>query len=1201
MGLKILFRIFLVIMCSSECIYAFNESLPQERKEACGANGVCHCSRLKHSKFEVDCYGNIHNIPSNIPANTSVLLIQNTPLRDIPANAFSGLSNLHNLTLSYNSIDHLHDASFHGITNTAILSLNDNNLRILPEKVFDRLPLLETLNVESSYLQTIPRNGFRQLPELTQLTFGNNSIDMLHPGTFRNLSKLEILKLDYNKINLIQEGTFEGLLKVYLLYLSNNELKTLSKNVFKELVLLEYLELSYNMLTDIQVGCFEGLQKLRFLFLNSNKLRSLSARLFEGLSSLEKLNLKGNQITILQEGNFVGLSSLYQLNLSCNSISTIGNGSFHGLQNLHYMDLSVNNLQVLPTKGFSDLNYLETLYLQTNKINMLQNGNFDGLSNVTFLDLSANNISQIIPGTFNHTDMFYLETLFLQRNKLTIIHRDAFIGLDMLLFLCLYSNQIHQIEDDVFFLRNLRYIYLFENNLTDITGNPFRSKVMKELHLYGNEIRTFEPESLTTIPVKAKIYISCDSLFSLPINTNHDKIQCVNPLSLPSITQSHVIANALKVDGFNCTKIQIIDFYTCKPCEPGTYGDTILGGCHSCPVGGFFQDEIAQTKPSQPNWKIACKLCNEGTYVKAGHGISAKDCEVCPEGTNQSIAAGYRACYCKKNYARKDRYGPCFICLEEGLDCKQEFQTLLPGYMWDWKIPNANLTDYKKFVDNLQVENDSVATHTNYTGEMPRIFECPRTESCPNNNDSITGNCAKGYTGWLCTNCESNFYSVLTSCVPCPSKAILAIESFVFFFVCGLTCFLLSWQIKRKTDKEMDTRSFIDVLIARVKILLGFYQVIGEIFISLHDVNWTGPLVIMGKLISAFEINIVRLFVRPRCIDDKLDLNPKIQFIIGATSPVVIFLIPFLYYQAKKLYVYIRFTLAFRLSLRSHFENLKACFFACVIVLWFVIYPPVCSVIFSLYPLSCKTFPLNHDKTYNITRLRSDFDVDCTGLRAYHISAFILTAAYVIAFPAGLLLVLCKYHLRCSTDESCGTDDPSFGNDDSTTASLNINSANHLPTTTPPPPWLNFLSENYKTKFWYWEIVELSRKVTQTLLITLFGWEDRLTVIITTCISVLFLLLHARYRPMKSSYEQGLQMFSLTVIFINVIVAANEFPEEHDDSISVILVILNVIVLVIIAGELLVTIVVHIKHFGIISFVVVSIRRLRASAMSKSD
>lgn len=44
-------------------------------------------------------------------------------------------------------------------------------------------------------------------------------------------------------------------------------------------------------------------------------------------------------------------------------------------------------------------------------------------------------------------------------------------------------------------------------------------------------------------------------------------------------------------------------------------------------------------------------------------------------------------------------------------------------------------------------------------------------------------------------------------------------------------------------------------------------------------------------------------------------------------------------------------------------------------------------------------------------------------------------------------------------------------------------------------------------------------------------------------------------------------MFSLTVIFINVIVAANEVPDEHEDSVAVILVILNVIVLLIIVGK----------------------------------
>ncbi|PIK44904.1 hypothetical protein BSL78_18242 [Apostichopus japonicus] len=322
-------------------------------------------------------------------------------------------------------------------------------------------------------------------------------------------------------------------------------------------------------------------------------------------------------------------------------------------------------------------------------------------------------------------------------------------------------------------------------------------------YLYGNRIYNFDARSLSEIP-------------------GSTAITCVNPLNLPTVKVERAsIAQELHIDGFNC--ITFLEYSNCTPCTIGTYGDTVVGGCHPCPVGGFYQDDIAQTAPSQSKWKIPCKLCNKGTYVK------------------------------------KDQ-----------------------------------------------------------------------------------------------------------------------------------------------------------------------------------------------------------------------------------------------------------------------------------------------------------------DRKFNVTRLRSDFDVDCTGLQVYHVSAFILTVIYVIAFPAALLYLLCKnFCLPTRKKDSLIDDLPPDNTDDPTDLSALTNS----PTYPSPPIWLNFLSENYKREFWFWEIVELARKVTQTLLITLFGWEDRLTVILTTCISVLFLLLHARYRPMKSSYEQGLQMFSLTVIFINVIVAANDFPDEHENSIITVLVVLNVIVLVIIAGK----------------------------------
>ncbi|XP_071846885.1 uncharacterized protein [Apostichopus japonicus] len=1017
----------------------------------------------------------------------------------------------------------------------------------------------------------------------------------------RNLPKnTSFLGLRNNYVETIEAGTFVGLRSLKALDLSNNKLKSLSPKLLEDLSSLRDFNVSYNELTYLPETLFKGLRKLETIDLDENKLQNLPANLFKNLSSVDDLSLEKNEITVLQKGGFAGLSSLSRLYLANNNICLMQEGSFQGLSQVGIMTLGFNKLQTLPTKSFVGLSSTLTLHLEGNEIRMLQEKTFEGLPQVDFLDLSSNSISTISSGFFNQSGNCNLMTLFLQRNNITTIQRDTFKGLEKLRLLCLYSNKIHFIEDNSFLLMDLRYVYLFQNDLTNITGNPFASDVMEQLHLYGNEIDYIEAQSLVGIPNDTVIYVSCEFLSSLPLNANHDNIKCVTSSSLPSMEQGNIItALALNTDGFSCD-FSILADCECTPCGAGTYGDTVSGGCRSCPVGGFYQDEIAQTEPAHHS-AIPCKICNTGTYAKNGRGTSAKDCEVCPEGTNQTIDAGFRACYCKENYARVNRYGPCYICLEEGLDCTQEFQTLQYGYMWNWDIPPANLTNYERFVYNVEMDNDSVSMNTYYKEEIPRIYKCPRLENCANDNGSITGNCAKGYTGWLCTNCEPGYYSVLTTCVPCPNVVILIVESGVFFLVCALFCFLLTWQHKRKADKELETRSVIDVMIARLKILLGFYQVVGEIFTSLHDINWKGPLVIMGKFISAFEINLLRLFVRPRCFDMKLDLNPKIQFIIAAISPVVIVLVPFLCYQAKKLYVYIKFSPVVRVSSQSYFENLKQRIVACVVVLWFIIYPPVCSVIFSLYPLSCKTFHLDKGNTYNITRLRSDFDVDCTGLKTYHIFAFVLTVTYVVTFPACLLYILCKYNLFTSKDDSFEDDDDDLlhENSDDPGAILTINQSHknyHY-----HPTWLNFLCENYKSNFWFWEIVELARKVTQTLLITLFGWEDRLTVILTTCISVLFLLLHARYRPMKSSYEQGLQMFSLTVIFINVIVAANDFPDEHEGTISVILVLLNIIVLVIISGELLVTIVIHIKHIGILSFLIASIREIRGWGKPMSD
>jgi len=81
---------------------------------------------------------------------------------------------------------------------------------------------------------------------------------------------------------------------------------------------------------------------------------------------------------------------------------------------------------------------------------------------------------------------------------------------------------------------------------------------------------------------------------------------------------------------------------------------------------------------------------------------------------------------------------------------------------------------------------------------------------------------------------------------------------------------------------------------------------------------------------------------------------------------------------------------------------------------------------------------------------------------------------------------------------------------------------------------LRFTYENYKAKFWYWEVIEMARKLIMTTGAALFLYHTKIGLSTLIIVGIAFAILHAIKKPMKDNFENLLQMLSLWIIPVNL-------------------------------------------------------------------
>ncbi|CAB1346152.1 unnamed protein product [Coregonus sp. 'balchen'] len=246
----------------------------------------------------------LKSIPDEIPADSTLLDLQNNKITEIKENDFKTLKGLHTLILVNNQITTIHP------------------------KAFIPLGKLQRLYLSKNHLKELPANMPKSLQEL---------------------------RIHENKITKIKKASFEGMAQVIVMELGSNPLKSagIEAGAFGSLKKVSYIRIADTNLTEIPKGLPPTLSELH---LDSNKITKVQAGNLKGLKNLAKLGLSYNEISQVENGSLAMVPHLRELHLDNNALTTVP----AGLPDHKYIQviyLHSNKIGVVGTEDFCPPGY----------------------------------------------------------------------------------------------------------------------------------------------------------------------------------------------------------------------------------------------------------------------------------------------------------------------------------------------------------------------------------------------------------------------------------------------------------------------------------------------------------------------------------------------------------------------------------------------------------------------------------------------------------------------------------------------------------------------------------------------------------------------------------------------------------------------------------------------------------------------------
>lgn len=464
----------------------------------------------------------------------------------------------------------------------------------------------------------------------------------------------------------------------------------------------------------------------------------------------------------------------------------------------------------------------------------------------------------------------------------------------------------------------------------------------------------------------------------------------------------------------------------------------------------------------------------------------------------------------------------CFKCGQGGLKCQDDYASLKSGHWWEWRN-ETHKNRYQVFIKNLLASSPTLETfHIQYPYAIPTPYKCPVEESCKGDLDSP---CENGYEGPLCSVCSSGHFKQFKICTRCPSKKWIAGQLSITLVIVLIIIAALVWTSRRKIKKKGEGR-LMDTFFSKLKIVIGFYQVTHGLLDAFSYIKWPGSLENIAKYSGFLQLNVLQI-APVHCLfpEMRLDAFGSLFAIMAVNAGVIC--IAGIAYGVHRLMILRNHNLEDEEKSKRVSQS-KELVYRNMFFFLYVTYLSTCSKAANVLPLACRKLCRDNKEELCSKYLKADYSVSCQGQKYnnYLIVAYICTA-YIFVLPSAAFIAIWRQRRAALTKKDAERSQGRAFNQEMISG-------------------MGFLFVNYKTRSWYWELVETARKVILTCGLIFVGQESRSYIGLALVITGMYGILFAWVKPLQDVMENRLMTTSLAVTVVNMVIGAmSRIPAEN--------------------------------------------------------